>query len=653
MPDIAASTATTASIQVGGTFNGVLETVGDRDWIRINLTAGQTVQIDLGGSGFNAVSDTYLRLYSANGTLIAENDDGGSFYNSQLTFTPGTSGTYYIAAGSYNDGRTGNYTVSVQETTSAGGTPTIPIFPTTPSTNYTPAPDAPAGPLDSIMGNTILNDHVVTVYFGRAGENFDGQITGEGFNAYERSRFQYAFDQIEAVADIEFRIVNNPDQADFRLVLDTNEMGYNELGYFYSPGPYFEAGVGVFNGAAFDRQAGGNLEVGGNGATTITHELMHGLGLMHPHDDGAGSAIMAGVTSAFDDYGRGNLNQGIFTAMSYNPGYASDQPTWTDAFGSSSGPMALDIAALQLMYGASDNNGGNSTYGLRWSNGSGTGWETIWDTGGADRIQYTGSNDATIDLRAATLTSSAGGGGYVSSVDGVIGGYTIAARVVIEQGYGGNGDDYIMGNGGRNRLVGSGGDDRIIGNAGGDWIGGGLGDDIVSGGSGNDVVYGHSGDDRVEGGSGNDLLGGQNGDDRLAGGDGDDRLFGQHGDDRLYGDLGADLLTGGTGADIFVFRRESDSGTTAATRDTIADFQIGQDRIDLSYLDGNARRTGDQAFDFVGRVAFDGADGQGDVRAQSARGGVMVMVDLDGDGAADMHIMVNGVAVLQATDFIL
>jgi hypothetical protein len=93
------------------------------------------------------------------------------------------------------------------------------------------------------MGDTILNDHVVTVYFGRAGDNFDGQITGEGFNAYERSRFQYAFDQIEPVADIEFRIVNDPDQADFWLVLDTIEMAYNYLGYFYSPGPYLQAWI--------------------------------------------------------------------------------------------------------------------------------------------------------------------------------------------------------------------------------------------------------------------------------------------------------------------------------------------------------------------------------------------------------------------------
>ena len=638
---------TSAGTRVGGTFNGILETAGDRDWIRISLTAGQTVQIDLTGRGTNPVDDTFLRLYNGNGRLVASDDDGGSNLFSRLVFTPAVSGTYYIEAASFYDRESGAYAVAVQEVAEPTGPIPLPV-----STNVVAAPDAPAGPLAAIMGDAMLADRVIDVYFGRAGENFDG-ITGEGFNAYERARFQHAFDQIEAVANVEFRIVSDYADADFRLVLDTNEMDGNALGYFYTPGNSSLAGVGVFNGSNFDRRGGGNLERGGDGGATIVHELLHGLGLMHPHDTGAGSTIMPGVSSPFDDFGTAGLNQGVFTGMSYNPGHASDVPIYTRTFGAESGPMALDIAALQLMYGAAQNNVGNSTYTLPGSDRVGTSWQAIWDTGGADRIQYSGSRDATIDLRAATLAYGEGGGGYISTVEGVTGGFTIAARVVIEQGYGGGGDDHIMGNGGRNRLSGGAGDDRIIGDGGGDWIGGGLGDDLVSGGSGNDVVYGHDGDDRILGNSGNDLLGGQGGDDLLMGGDGDDRLFGQNGRDVIHGERGADALSGGAGADLFVFRSATDSGTAAGTWDTITDFRRGEDRIDLSAMDGHRGRAGNQAFDFVGRVAFDGADGQGDVRAQSARGGVMVMVDTDGDGDADMNVMVTGVSVLQATDFIL
>ncbi|MBU2361083.1 MAG: M10 family metallopeptidase C-terminal domain-containing protein [Alphaproteobacteria bacterium] len=522
-------------------------------------------------------------------------------------------------------------------------------------------PRIPAGPLNSIVGHLALDSHVVRVYFGKSGEAFD-DVTGEGFTAYEWSRFQAAFALIEAVADIDFRVVYQVENADFRLVLDTDEMLRNTLGYFYGPGSGGLSGVGVFNGAAYAR--GGGLEPGSQGFATITHELLHGLGLMHPHDNGGRSTIMAGVTSDFGSFGQGQLNQGIFTTMSYNPGYQTGQgtaPVSRDA-GHQSGPMALDIAALQLIYGAADHATGANVYRLPGQDGAGVGWQAIWDTGGSDRIQYIGSRDATIDLRAAMLTSVAGGGGYVSAVEHVSGGFTIAHRTVIEQGYGSGGDDVIIGNAARNRLVGGGGDDRILGSGGNDWISGGLGDDAIYGGSGNDVAYGDGGDDLVTGNGGTDLLGGGAGNDRLAGGteddrlfgqDGDDRLYGQDGDDRLYGDRGADRLIGGEGADLFVFRRAGDSGIFRQNSDTVLDFQRGVDRIDLSGLDGDARRAGDQALHFNGRGAFDGADRYGDVRIQTRGDGVLVLVDLDGDGGADMQIAVTQVSGLASSDFIL
>jgi hypothetical protein len=41
-------------------------------------------------------------------------------------------------------------------------------------------------------------------------------------------------------------------------------------------------------------------------------------------------------------------------------------------------------------------------------------------------------------------------------------------------------------------------------------------------------------------------------------------------------------LTGGAGADIFFYTGLSESGITAATRDLVADFEPGSDKIDLS-----------------------------------------------------------------------
>lgn len=74
--------------------------------------------------------------------------------------------------------------------------------------------------------------------------------------------------------------------------------------------------------------------------------------------------------------------------------------------------------------------------------------------------------------------------------------------------------------------------------------------------------------DRLAGGGRDDLL--------VAGSDAD-TLVGGAGDDILSSGPGRSWLTGGAGADVFVFRAES-------TVVTIADFQPGRDRLDLSDL---------------------------------------------------------------------
>ncbi len=70
-------------------------------------------------------------------------------------------------------------------------------------------------------------------------------------------------------------------------------------------------------------------------------------------------------------------------------------------------------------------------------------------------------------------------------------------------------------------------------------------------------------------------LTGTNGFDILQGLDGDDLLSGGGGDDILRDGGGSDILAGGAGADVFLM---SADGQT----DTITDFTVGEDRIDLS-----------------------------------------------------------------------
>ncbi|KWU01500.1 hypothetical protein APQ14_04835, partial [Vibrio toranzoniae] len=69
-------------------------------------------------------------------------------------------------------------------------------------------------------------------------------------------------------------------------------------------------------------------------------------------------------------------------------------------------------------------------------------------------------------------------------------------------------------------------------------------------------------------------------DDVLSGGDGDDLLFGQGGDDTLIGGLGDDILTGGDGDDLFQWVDQPFQDDV----DTITDFALGQDHLDISQL---------------------------------------------------------------------
>jgi len=603
------NTNTSNSMAVGDIFSGNLESAGDSDWIAIDLAAGQGIQIAMNGSG---LSDPFLSLRNLDGIEMNIDDDGGPGQNSLLSYTATVAGTYYIVAESFNSAGSGTYEVEV-----SAATETYPSFDI----------------LDVINTGFTVSDTSIDVYFGVNGYTADG-ITSEGFNAFEIAQFEAVFAQIESLTDLTFNTVTSAAAADFRLILDTNEGAEygNALGYFYLPTGGGLAGTGVFNGAIWDRSAGGNLEAGGYGYVTIAHELLHGVGLAHPHDTGGGSDILAGVGTLFNDIGAYGLNQGVYTTLTYNNGYYTGTQgaiSYSYDYGYEAGPMALDIALLQQLYGVNNTtNTGDDVYMLAGANASGTYWSSIWDAGGTDELQYSGALDVVIDLRAATIQDAIGGGGYVSSAAGIAGGFTIARNVVIDNATTGSGDDFIGGNTADNLIMGGGGNDVIRGRAGDDTIYGEEGNDTLTGGTGSDTLYGGDGlnnligqrdadilyggsvRDILNGGGGQDELWGFEGNDRLKGGpradelyggDGADKIYGNRQNDTLFGGAGDDLLNGGgdddyleggsgddflkggSGADSFVF-------VTDADEDKIVDYSIGEDAllINASYWAGVA-----------------------------------------------------------------
>jgi Ca2+-binding RTX toxin-like protein len=183
----------------------------------------------------------------------------------------------------------------------------------------------------------------------------------------------------------------------------------------------------------------------------------------------------------------------------------------------------------------------------------GQGNDILRGDGGADRFFGDGGIDGVTYFGiAANVHADLDG---VAGDDGPSDGDTIATD--IEDLYGGNGNDTLIGNAVRNRLVGNAGNDTLSsgddhdilsGGAGNDFLSSGTGNDSLSGGADNDTLLAFDGNDSLDGDAGDDRLFGHNGNDTLDGGTDDDTLFG--GQDISISDFGGnDTFIGGSGVD--------------------------------------------------------------------------------------------------------
>ncbi len=203
------------------------------------------------------------------------------------------------------------------------------------------------------------------------------------------------------------------------------------------------------------------------------------------------------------------------------------------------------------------------------------------------------------------------------------------------------GDDYLFNAGGAviTGEVDMGAGDDIVFQRGGaaDTVFLGAGRDVYNGAlGGRALVAGESGDDRIIGGAG---------DDGLDGGDGADAIKGNAGADNIAGREGRDVMWGGADADQFFYYDVTDS-LMGRDPDVIRDFETGVDQINLQFLP-----VGPLAFNGTG--AFTGG-GQGSIRyIERGAGGVDLRIDADGNGTADMRILILGSDSLTVDDFVL
>jgi len=662
LDNVADDISTEHSIEVGGArYISTINTPGDQDFYQVELQAGVTYELCVYGSksGLSGVAlpDAFVELYDANGNLLAGNDGGSPNdtlgLDARLTFTATETGTYYVNARAFDEdatnGETGDlvgdyevfarvsdyrpyYNVSYESADDPSterderGLPTVSSSPLhaidwgTQFDGSSRNPDGAEGP--RVTGNAVESKiggkNVVYFYFAREGElfvdnaanplNLTTTMVAKGFDQWEKNAIDLALERYENVADLVYIETDDRFAADIVFVTYNGTPGIEtpSLAGRMSPPDTASEGQTEYNAGDY-RWTPEGLAPGGVFFGTLIHELGHGHGMAHPHDNGGRSSILRGVeeieTFVYTN-GDFDLNQGVYTMMSYQDGWERSpygQPANDLGYGFIGSLMAFDIAVIQDKYGVNEEYAkGNDTYVLPDENAAaqfdadgnmtkeGTSWKSIWDAGGVDQIVYNGSKDANIDLRPATLKYETGGGGWISYAWGIYGGFTIANSVTIENATSGSGDDTLIGNAVANRLTSGAGNDVLDGGGGADIMIGGLGTDTYHVDNRGDVVveaYGAGTDTVIStishvlranlenltytGKTASSLTGneisnkidastatgavtanGGAGNDVILGGAAGDTLVGADGNDSLNGGGGNDILQGRLGNDV-------------------------------------------------------------------------------------------------------
>ncbi|MBQ0823171.1 M10 family metallopeptidase C-terminal domain-containing protein [Microvirga sp. HBU67558] len=349
-----------------------------------------------------------------------------------------------------------------------------------------------------VWGGTAWNtaSGSIKIWFGQSGDFaaasavhgpsdiLTSGLSTRNWTKAEKAVFDYAIQVYESVCGLKFELAGSAAEANvvwWKMPLDGSTLGLHEVPDKNQIWGYFDPTMPSWNWMNF----------GGDGLNTVLHEFGHGMGLAHPHDGGTGAdaTTFPGVTDS-GTLGPNGLNQGIWTVMSYNPGWG--QAGYDLSYGNQAGLGAFDIAALQALYGKNMETGqGSNVYALPTLNTTvdEQGWYCLWDAGGLDTITAARALDGVvIDLRAATLEpGDSHAGGFISREKGVAGGYTIANGVTIENATGGRFADRLQGNSAGNVLRGADGADTLAGGSGDDILFGGAGSDRLSGGAGYDV----------------------------------------------------------------------------------------------------------------------------------------------------------------------
>lgn len=567
--DAPASIKTPYSVAVGAGFKGVFANNVDRDWVRVDLVAGKTYEINLAGADGNSDADTVLKIFNGAGDLLAENDDkdfAAGELNSMLTFSPDSSGVYYLSAGAFagnpSQDHSGNYELTVVDPEDPGaGKDSEPCF------------ELEGGGNNDVLEGEAGNDVIIgnggdDTLRGAAGDDYlTGNAGADLLEGGYGADLLFGDDAPSLFNDVLLGLdesLNLSGSGDTRIdALAAMEGG----GAGDAPGPFTpvlptltrEDVLAHLNNRL---AAGDDKLVGGAGDDWL--------------EGGAGDDELLGGDD--DDLLVGDSSLIYLAALALTAFAFVALPDDVDANPAPTGDSLDNVLEnITLMLVIDQLTAGN---------------DRLYGGGGDDVLEGNGGHD------------ELSGGTGMDVLDG------------------GDGDDVLNGDAGNDQLAGGPGADRLNGGDGNDVLMGGEGGDVLEGGAGDDRLMGdyfsfccyYEADQASPVDDGMDTLGIGDGavindlDAAVASADAtgmvglisspgpdtdevpatplipagpalvfanNDELSGGPGADWLDGGHGADRLTGGEGADIFVFAPWNGN-------DLVTDFHAGEDKIDLT-----------------------------------------------------------------------
>ncbi|MBN8518330.1 MAG: hypothetical protein J5X22_00980 [Candidatus Accumulibacter sp.] len=324
---------------------------------------------------------------------------------------------------------------------------------------------------------------------------------------FQKTTVESALAGFASVANITFQRVDSQADADLTYFLSSTITAAGFAYYPWSSAPE----KGTVLGDVYFSTSWFSADLQLQNLYLAYHETGHALGLAHAFDTGNKPVIEDfGLPGGqlFSVVDQRRVPKPYYMLHANTGGYSYD--TYSEG-SKPTGPMLLDILALQLFYGPNmTTGGGNDAYMFAVDPNF---FRTIWDAGGHDKIDLSNQVHpslvslvpgvySTIGLRDPFEGYTAESKAWaledhpdISKWNDGTNSLTIAFGAIIEDIVGSPVTDVLIGNEVANNLDGGGGNDKLSGGEGNDKLSGGKGNDILTGEMGSDTLYGEEGID--------------------------------------------------------------------------------------------------------------------------------------------------------------